>query len=192
MRTQNASSAQALTHYPQDPDLLFHSAQAEWLGDENETAENDGAPGAGGSTREHAPARQLLASVLIERDEYADGELLLIGLLREYPESAELYGRYSRLMLRTLHLEKAEQLARAKGCATTRGRRMPAGGGAVRDRAQRSAAERRAAETPGRASGIDELRACIGRGAGGLRAQSTKRIALPRARCAPIRPTNTW
>ena len=28
------------------------------------------------------------------------------------PESADLYGRYSRLMLRTLHLDKAEQLAR--------------------------------------------------------------------------------
>ena len=37
---------------------------------------------------------------------------LLIGLLRDYPEHADLYGRYSRLMLRTLHLDKAEQLAR--------------------------------------------------------------------------------
>ena len=51
-------------------------------------------------------------AMLVERGEYADAELLLIGLLREYPESAELYGRYSRLMLRALHLEKAEQLAR--------------------------------------------------------------------------------
>ena len=103
--------AQALTHFPQDPDLLFHSAQAEWLDDENEASEN--------TVRQvlvvdpmHAPARQLLASMLVERGEYADAELLLIGLLREYPESAELYGRYSRLMLRALHLEKAEQLAR--------------------------------------------------------------------------------
>jgi predicted Zn-dependent protease len=102
--------AQALTQYPQDPDLLYQSAQAEWLGDENETAEK--------TVRqvlvtdpEHAPARQLLVSMLVEREEYADAELLLIELLREYPESAELYGRYSRLMLRTLHLEKAEQLA---------------------------------------------------------------------------------
>ena len=81
--------AQALTLYPQDPDLLFHSAQAEWLDDENETAEK--------TVRqvlvvnpEHAPARQLLASILTEREEYADAELLLIGLLRQYPESAEL------------------------------------------------------------------------------------------------------
>jgi len=102
--------AQALAQYPQDPDLLFHSAQAEWLDDENEAAEK--------TTRQvllvdphHAPARQLLASMLVERGEYADAELLLIGLLRDYPESAELYGRYSRLMLRALHLEKAEQLA---------------------------------------------------------------------------------
>ena len=52
-----------------------------------------------------------VGAMLVERGEYADAELLLIGLLRDYPESAELYGRYSRLMLRTLHLEKAEQLA---------------------------------------------------------------------------------
>src|SRR5207342_2821930 len=61
---------------------------------------------------EHAPTRQLLSSLLIEREQFADAEMLLIGLLREYPESADLYGRYSRLMLRTLHLDKAEQLAR--------------------------------------------------------------------------------
>ncbi|HEX5161450.1 MAG TPA: tetratricopeptide repeat protein [Steroidobacteraceae bacterium] len=103
--------AQALAQYPQDPDLLFHSAQAEWFDDENETAEK--------TVRQvlvvdphHAPARQLLAAMLVQRGEYADAELLLIGLLREYPESAELYGRYSQLMLRTLHLDKAGQLAR--------------------------------------------------------------------------------
>lgn len=100
-----------LTQYPQDPDLLFHSAQVEWLNDDNASAEN--------TVRqslvvdpEHVPARQLLAALLIEKHEYADAELLLIGLLKDYPEHADLYGRYSRLMLRTLHLEKAEQLAR--------------------------------------------------------------------------------
>ena len=102
---------EGLAQYPQDPDLLFHSAQVDWLGDENATAEN--------TVRQvlvidpdHVPARQLLAAMLIEKKEYADAELLLIGLLKEYPEHADLYGRYSRLMLRTLHLDKAEQLAR--------------------------------------------------------------------------------
>jgi len=101
---------EGLAQYPQDPDLLFHSAQVEWLGDDNAAAENTvrqvlvSAP-------EHVPARQLLAGLLIEKHEYADAELLLIGLLKEYPEHADLYGRYARLMLRTLHLEKAEQLA---------------------------------------------------------------------------------
>ena len=81
---------EALGLYPQDPDLLFHSAQVEWIADRNEQAE--------ATVRQvlvqsphHAPARGLLASILIERKEYADAELLLIGLLREYPESAELY-----------------------------------------------------------------------------------------------------
>ena len=115
---------------------------------------------------EHAPARQLLATLLTERDECADAELLLIGLLREYPENADLYGRYARLMLRTLHLEKAEQLAQ-EGlrydpendecllaialCETARG-----GGG------QNAGAR----QTTGRAPGIAEHRARAGRGAG--------------------------
>jgi predicted Zn-dependent protease len=101
---------EGLAQYPQDPDLLFHSAQVEWLNDDNAAAENTvrqvlvSAP-------EHVPARQLLAALLVEKNEFADAELLLIGLLKEYPEHADLYGRYARLMLRTLHLEKAEQLA---------------------------------------------------------------------------------
>ena len=102
---------EGLRLFPQDADLLFHSAQVEWLADHNPQAE--------ATTRQvllisphHAPARRLLASILIERNEFADAELLLISLLRDYPEEADLYGRYSRLMLRTLHLDKAEQLAR--------------------------------------------------------------------------------
>jgi len=102
---------QGLKEFPQDPDLLFHSAQVEWLADRNKEAE--------ATVRQvlvidptHAPARQLLASLLMASGEFADAELLLISLLRDYPESADLYGRYSRLMLRTLHLDKAEQLAR--------------------------------------------------------------------------------
>jgi tetratricopeptide (TPR) repeat protein len=101
----------ALALFPQDPDLLFHSAQVDWLADDNAQAE--------ATLRqllvqspEHAAARGLLATVLVERKEFADAEMLLIGLLRDYPESADLYGRYSRLMLVTLHLGKAEQLAR--------------------------------------------------------------------------------
>lgn len=102
---------EGLAQYPQDPDLLFHSAQVDWLGDEYKSAE-DTARQVLVISPEHPPARQLLASLLIERNEFADAEMLLIGLLRDYPESADLYGRYARLMLRTLHLEKAEQLAR--------------------------------------------------------------------------------
>jgi predicted Zn-dependent protease len=101
---------EGLAQYPQDPDLLFHSAQVEWLNNDNAAAENTVRQVLVASP-EHVPARQLLAGLLTEKHEYADAELLLIGLLKEYPEHADLYGRYARLMLRTLHLEKAEQLA---------------------------------------------------------------------------------
>jgi predicted Zn-dependent protease len=100
-----------LAQFPQDPDLLFHSAQADWFDDDAEAAEAS-ARQVLVSAPHHAPARQLLATLLTNRGEYADAESLLIGLLRDYPESAELYARYSQLMLRTLHLEKAERLAR--------------------------------------------------------------------------------
>jgi predicted Zn-dependent protease len=101
---------EGLAKFPQDADLLFHSAQVDWLADENGPAESTSRQVLGISP-EHAPARQLLASLLMERNEFAEAERLLIALLRDYPESADLYGRYSRLMLRTLHLEKAERLA---------------------------------------------------------------------------------
>lgn len=100
-----------LRQFPHDADLLFHSAQVEWISDRNAEAET-AALQVLVVDPHHAPARQLLASILVDKGEFADAELLLIGLLRDYPESADLYGRYSRLMLRTLHLDKAEQLAR--------------------------------------------------------------------------------
>jgi len=102
---------EGLAQFPQDADLLFHSAQVDWLSDDASAAEATVRQVLVQSP-EHAPARQLLASLLTERSEFADAELLIIGLLRDYPERADLYGRYSRLMLRTLHLEKAELLAR--------------------------------------------------------------------------------
>lgn len=100
----------ALQQFPQDPDLLFHSAQVDWLADNNEAAEST-IRQLLGSSPEFGPARQLLSSLLIERGEFSEAERVLIELLHDYPESANLYGHYSRLMLRTLHLEKAEQLA---------------------------------------------------------------------------------
>jgi predicted Zn-dependent protease len=102
---------QGLKQFPQDSDLLYHSAQVDWMADQKRAAE-DTARQVLVSDPHHAPARALLAGILSETGEYAEAELLLISLLREYPESADLYGRYSRLMLRTLHLDKAEQLAR--------------------------------------------------------------------------------
>ena len=102
---------EGLLQFPQDPDLLFHSAQVDWLSDNTAAAEE--------TVRQllvmaphHAPARQLFAALLTACGEYAEAELLLIGLLRDYPESAGLYGRYAHLMLKTLHLDKAEELAR--------------------------------------------------------------------------------
>jgi predicted Zn-dependent protease len=99
-----------LLQYPNDANLLFHSAQVEWLADDAVAAENT-TKQVLAADPEHYAGRNLMASLLMHRGAFADAELLLIDLLREYPQSPELYGRYSRLMLRTLHLDKAERLA---------------------------------------------------------------------------------
>jgi tetratricopeptide (TPR) repeat protein len=100
-----------LRQFPESADLLFHSAQVDWLEDNLDAAQKTVGQ-ALAADPEHAAARELLASILMERGAFADAERLLLDLLRDYPQSAAFYGRYSRLMLRTLHLDKAERLAR--------------------------------------------------------------------------------
>jgi predicted Zn-dependent protease len=99
-----------LTHFPDHPDLLFHSAQVEWLDDDHVAAEKS-LRQVLAAQPEHAPARELLADLLMAEKRFAESESVLLGLLREYPESPGLYGRYSQLMLRTMHFDKAARLA---------------------------------------------------------------------------------
>ena len=41
---------------------------------------------------------------------YVDAEEIITGLIRDYPEEAELFAFYARLMLVTFHLPKARAL----------------------------------------------------------------------------------
>jgi tetratricopeptide (TPR) repeat protein len=59
----------------------------------------------------HFGARVLMADVHVALRQFADAESMLIDLLREYPESADLYAAYADVMLSTLNLDKALALA---------------------------------------------------------------------------------
>lgn len=103
--------AQAMAQYPDDPDLLYESALLDYLQERNDSAKATlqtilrNQPG-------HFQARYLLFGVLQDEDELAQAELLLLDLIRDYPESAVLYAKYAMLMFRTRHLKKGHALAR--------------------------------------------------------------------------------
>lgn len=102
--------ANALPAFPESPQLLQYAAWVEWLEGDREAAlthVNDALtidPHAYGS-------RNLLARIHIEAGRYAEAESTILELLADYPEEPALLALYSRLMLLTFHLEKAEQLA---------------------------------------------------------------------------------
>jgi tetratricopeptide (TPR) repeat protein len=102
---------EALSHYPQDSGLLFASARIDY---------DSGAADDARSTLQEILARDpddylarsLMVNVLQDAGDLPGAELLLIDLLREYPEAAFQYARYALLMYRTLHIDKAKALAR--------------------------------------------------------------------------------
>jgi tetratricopeptide (TPR) repeat protein len=102
--------SEALGQYPDDSDLLYGAALVEYL-----TGKTDQARSALlhvlSRDPDHHAARALLATVHQDSGELPAAELVLIELIREYPESGHLYARYAMLMYRTLHLDKAKALA---------------------------------------------------------------------------------
>jgi tetratricopeptide (TPR) repeat protein len=59
---------------------------------------------------QHYGARTLRGELYEHRKQYADAETVWIDLLKDYPQDPSCYAHYADLMLRTLHLEKAERL----------------------------------------------------------------------------------
>jgi tetratricopeptide (TPR) repeat protein len=101
----------ALANHPEHTALLLQSAWADYLDDNYDEALR--------LVRQvllaeptHAGARLLYFELLVEKEQHAEAERVIIELLREYPEDADYYGRYANLMLRSLNLTKALQLAR--------------------------------------------------------------------------------
>lgn len=100
----------ALREQPDDLDMLYQAARADWIDDDLVQA-RQGLADVLARDPEHWPARVLMLAVLTEQGLLADAEALALDLLRTHPESPWLYAAYSRVMLRALHLEKASALA---------------------------------------------------------------------------------
>lgn len=102
--------AQALEVEPRHAGLLFQSARADWIEDDNASARQtlghllDSDP-------HDVDARLLLLALLTEDGELVQAEQLALGLLHEFPVWPGLYAAYSRVMLRALLIPKARALA---------------------------------------------------------------------------------
>lgn len=106
------SLAEGLAHYPDRPRLLYLSAFVDWVEDRNEEARQTLSQLLRLEPHSYG-GRSLLAQIQEDQGQLADAERTWIELLHDYPEDADLLGRYGNLMLRTLHVEKARALAQA-------------------------------------------------------------------------------
>lgn len=100
----------ALQHYPDDASLLFASAHIDYLTDDSQAARRTLQQILSRDPEDYL-ARSLMVNLHQDAGELEQAEAVLLELLREYPEAAFQYARYAMLMYRTMHIEKAKQLA---------------------------------------------------------------------------------
>ena len=103
--------ASGLRDFPENEALLYYSAFVDWVEDRLDDAQQ--------TLKQllkldpsHYGARIVLGKLLAERKDVGGAEQVWIGLLREYPEDADVFAEYSELMLRTMHAEKAVKVAK--------------------------------------------------------------------------------
>ena len=102
--------AKTLPQYPDNIDLLAFAVWIDWQEDNHSAAKSTIEQILGTEPR-HYFARYILALILEEEENYPASEHELLGLLKDYPEDAELYAVYARVMLATFNFDKAERLA---------------------------------------------------------------------------------
>jgi|SRR5690606_10695033 len=109
-REARALLSEAASGSTRDAEVLVRLARADLIDDED-----DGAKAhlfdALSLDPEHETARYLLAAVHSDSGEYAESEALLVELIRSSPEDVDYLALYSRVMLLTMHFEKAGRLA---------------------------------------------------------------------------------
>jgi len=102
--------ADALRHFPDNEQLLYYASFIDWAQGNLDQADR--------SLRqllqldpEHYGGRIQLARLLTSRKDLAGAERVWIGLLKDNPEDADLYGEYAELMLNAIWIKKALELA---------------------------------------------------------------------------------
>lgn len=100
----------ALASEPNHARLLLQSAWIDYLDDCEDEAMHT-VRQVLTSEPDNESARLLYFHLLMHEERHVEAEQTIIGLLREFPEHASYYGQYADLMLRTLNLQKAHQLA---------------------------------------------------------------------------------
>jgi tetratricopeptide (TPR) repeat protein len=111
-KTRAARSAlePILAEHPNDPDVHLRLARAAAIEDDNRSA------------REHLElvlgelpgseeARFLLAAIELDEKNFGEAESTILDLLRNNPRNARYLAFYGRVMLLSLHIEKARRLA---------------------------------------------------------------------------------
>ncbi len=101
--------ARALQQNPDDVESLYLAGRVELESDDRAKARGF-VSDALARAPEHHGARLLLFRIQLEERAYPQAEEVILGLLREFPQDGNLYALYARLMLETLHLEKARAL----------------------------------------------------------------------------------
>lgn len=99
----------AIEAQPDHPELLFALARADYLDDDSASARRT----LGDLLRlepEHFGGRVLMLALLTDANELPEAEQVALSLLREYPQDADLYVAYARVMLAALHFAKARAL----------------------------------------------------------------------------------
>jgi tetratricopeptide (TPR) repeat protein len=105
-----AFATRGLRNFPDDPELQYITAFAEYSLDENDAAVQS-VNRLLSQYPQHYGARSLRAHLHSAVKEFSQAERLWIELLRDYPEDADCFAAYADLMLRTLNLDKAARLS---------------------------------------------------------------------------------
>jgi predicted Zn-dependent protease len=100
----------ALASHPDHGGLLLQAAWIDYLDDRYDEA-LAGVRHVLTDEPHNQSARVLYFELLVQKKEHREAERVILELLREYPEHAHYYGRYASLMLDTLKIGKARQLA---------------------------------------------------------------------------------
>jgi len=101
--------AGAMQHYPEHAQLLYLCAFIDYS-EKKITAADATVDGVLAQDPKHYGARSLRAEIYEAQKRYPEAEAIWIDLLHDYPQRSDCYAGYADLMMRTLHLDKAERL----------------------------------------------------------------------------------